>query len=64
MLATQSSLRLPAELDYDRVGGLSNETRERLALARPASFAEAQRIPGLTPAALTALLAHVRQHRP
>jgi tRNA uridine 5-carboxymethylaminomethyl modification enzyme len=54
-------LLLPAELDYARVGGLSNEARERLAAVRPATLGQAARIEGVTPGALTALLAHVRR---
>ena len=56
-LAAETSRHLPADLDYDRVGGLTTEARERLSRVRPRSFAEARQIPGLTPAALTALLA-------
>jgi tRNA uridine 5-carboxymethylaminomethyl modification enzyme len=54
-------LALPADLDYDSVGSLSNEIRTKLKAARPASLGAAARIPGVTPAALTALLAHIRK---
>jgi tRNA uridine 5-carboxymethylaminomethyl modification enzyme len=54
-------LTLPAALDYARVGGLSNEARERLAAVRPKTLGQAARIEGVTPGALTALLAHVRR---
>lgn len=54
-------LRLPAELDYHTIGGLSNEVREKLATVRPATLGQAARIEGVTPGALTALLAHVRR---
>jgi tRNA uridine 5-carboxymethylaminomethyl modification enzyme len=54
-------LSLPADLDYARVGGLSNEARERLGAVRPATLGQAARIEGVTPGALTALLAHVRR---
>ena len=60
----EERLRLPAELDYDEVGSLSNEVRESLSRARPASLGAAARIPGITPAALTALLRHVRREPP
>ena len=53
-------LILPTGLDYDGVGGLSNEIREKLQMARPATLGAAGRIAGVTPAALTALLRHVR----
>jgi len=54
-------LRLPAELDYAAIGGLSNEVREKLAAVRPLTLGQAGRIEGVTPGALTALLAHVRR---
>ncbi|MCA3758024.1 MAG: tRNA uridine-5-carboxymethylaminomethyl(34) synthesis enzyme MnmG [Phenylobacterium sp.] len=56
------SLRLPAGLDYAAVGGLSNEIREKLSTVRPLTVGQAARIEGMTPGALTALLAHARRH--
>ena len=56
-------LRLPADLDYAAIGGLSNEVREKLTAVRPATLGQAGRIEGVTPGALTALLAHVRRQR-
>jgi tRNA uridine 5-carboxymethylaminomethyl modification enzyme len=56
-------LALPAELDYARVGGLSNEVREKLIAVRPRTLGQASRIEGITPGAITALLAHVRRAR-
>ncbi|NQU62520.1 MAG: tRNA uridine-5-carboxymethylaminomethyl(34) synthesis enzyme MnmG [Rhodospirillales bacterium] len=55
------SLEIPDDLDFDSVGGLSNEARSKLAEARPATLGAAARISGITPAALTALLGHVRR---
>jgi tRNA uridine 5-carboxymethylaminomethyl modification enzyme len=55
------ALALPADLDYDTVGSLSNEVRLKLKHIRPATLGAAARIPGVTPAAVTALLAHVRR---
>ena len=55
------ALRLPADLDYAGVGGLSNEIREKLSSIRPATLGQAARIEGMTPGALTALLAHARR---
>ena len=55
------ALALPDALDYGKIGGLSNEMREKLGTARPATLGAASRIPGVTPAALTALLRHVRR---
>ncbi|MGE5548152.1 MAG: tRNA uridine-5-carboxymethylaminomethyl(34) synthesis enzyme MnmG [Solirubrobacterales bacterium] len=54
-------LALPPELDYDAVGSLSTEVRLKLKAAQPATLAAAARIPGMTPAALTALLGHVKR---
>ena len=60
-LRRDEALALPVDLNYRRVGALSAEMRERLAQARPATLGAAARIPGITPAALTALLGHVRR---
>lgn len=59
-LQNETGLLLPDDLDYSAVGGLSREMQERLSEARPPNFAAAQRVRGLTPAALVALLTHVR----
>jgi tRNA uridine 5-carboxymethylaminomethyl modification enzyme len=55
------SLALPASLDYDNVGSLSNEVRQKLKAVRPATIGAAGRISGVTPAALVALLRYVRK---
>jgi tRNA uridine 5-carboxymethylaminomethyl modification enzyme len=55
------ALALPDDLDFDAVGGLSAEVREKLKAHRPATLGAAERIPGVTPAALVALLAHARR---
>jgi tRNA uridine 5-carboxymethylaminomethyl modification enzyme len=55
------SLIIPALLDYDMIGGLSAEAREKLKRSRPETIAQAGRIEGVTAGALTALLAHVRR---
>jgi tRNA uridine 5-carboxymethylaminomethyl modification enzyme len=55
------TLGLPDALDYSRIAGLSNEMVERLNRARPATLGAAARVAGVTPAALTALLRHVRR---
>ena len=54
-------MKLPAYLDYSTVGGLSNEVREKLMLIQPQTLGQAGRIEGMTPGALTALLAYVRK---
>jgi tRNA uridine 5-carboxymethylaminomethyl modification enzyme len=55
------SLLLPQTLDYDTVGGLSAEVRGKLAASQPTTLGAASRIPGVTPAALVALLQHVKR---
>jgi tRNA uridine 5-carboxymethylaminomethyl modification enzyme len=57
----QASTRLPSELDYGEVGGLSNEVREKLARIRPESIGQASRISGMTPAAISLLLIHLKR---
>ena len=60
-LKRDEALHLPADLDYSAIGGLSHEVREKLRRIRPVSLGQAGRIEGMTPGALTALLAHVRR---
>lgn len=55
------ALLLPATLDYNEVGSLSNEMRLKLGKHRPDTLGAAARIPGVTPAALVALLRHVKR---
>jgi len=54
-------LTLPEDLDYGAIGGLSNEMRQKLTAARPSTLGAASRISGVTPAALVAVLRHVRR---
>jgi tRNA uridine 5-carboxymethylaminomethyl modification enzyme len=56
------NLRLPEEIDYSKVAGLSNEARQSLHSVRPQTLGQAARIPGLTPAALSLLLVHLKKH--
>ena len=53
--------RLPEQLDYGNVVGLSNEVREKLKQQRPETVGQAARIPGVTPAAISLLLVHLKQ---
>jgi tRNA uridine 5-carboxymethylaminomethyl modification enzyme len=57
------SLELPDDIDYAAVKGLSNEARTKLAAMRPRTVGQAGRIDGLTPAALTLLVGHIRRAR-
>ena len=57
------ALLLPADLDYGAIGSLSNEVRAKLDATRPTTLGQASRIAGVTPAALVALLRHVRRKR-
>jgi tRNA uridine 5-carboxymethylaminomethyl modification enzyme len=54
-------LLLPEGLDYGELRGLSNEVRQKLATVRPRTIGQAGRIDGITPAALTLLIAHLRR---
>ena len=52
---------LPPDLDYARLAGLSHEVRQRLTEARPATLGQAARVPGVTPAAVSILLVHLKK---
>lgn len=54
-------LSLPVDIDYSSVSGLSNEVRQRLLEVRPETLGQAARIPGLTPAAMSLLLVHLKK---
>jgi tRNA uridine 5-carboxymethylaminomethyl modification enzyme len=60
-LRADEAVRIPPDLDYTRIAGLSSEMVERLSLARPATLGAASRIRGVTPAALAAILVHSRR---
>jgi tRNA uridine 5-carboxymethylaminomethyl modification enzyme len=53
--------RFPEAIDYSKVVGLSNEVREKLRLQRPETVGQASRIPGVTPAAVSLLLVHLKK---
>jgi len=55
------STLLPADFDYDRVSGLSNEVRQKLKAVRPDNLGQAARIPGMTPAALSLLIVYLKR---
>jgi tRNA uridine 5-carboxymethylaminomethyl modification enzyme len=60
---TQEAALLPANLDYGDVLGLSNEVRQTLARQRPETIGQAARISGVTPAAISLLLVHLKRTR-
>ncbi|WP_298470758.1 tRNA uridine-5-carboxymethylaminomethyl(34) synthesis enzyme MnmG [uncultured Erythrobacter sp.] len=62
-LRASEELPLPSDFPYDAVPGLSNEMVERLSAAAPTTLAAAGRVPGITPAALSALLVHARRRQ-
>ena len=55
------NLKIPKDFDYTKVGSLSNEIRQKLEHVRPETLGEASRIPGVTPAAVIALLRYVKR---
>jgi tRNA uridine 5-carboxymethylaminomethyl modification enzyme len=57
----EEDMRLPADIDYGSIGGLSNEAREKLLAARPATLGQASRIEGMTPGAISAVLGHLKR---
>jgi tRNA uridine 5-carboxymethylaminomethyl modification enzyme len=58
------TLRLPQDLDYGSIHGLTTEVREKLTRVRPLSLGQASRIPGVTPAALMAVHIHLKRSDP
>ena len=55
------AMSIPADLDFMSIDGLSNEIRQKLSESRPSNLARASRIPGVTPAALSLLLVHLKK---
>ncbi len=56
------SALIPADLDFAAISGLSSEVRQKLLAVRPQTIGQAQRIAGLTPAAISLLLVHLKRH--
>lgn len=54
-------IKIPAEFDYTKVHGLSNELREKLLLIKPISLGQASRIPGITPAAISIMMIYLKK---
>ena len=61
--AKQEALRLPEDIDYETVDGLSNEARQKLSTARPATLGQASRLEGMTPSAVSLLLIHIKKRQ-
>mgnify|MGYP000485320659 CR=1 FL=1 len=61
--AKQESLRLPADIDYETVDGLSNEARQKLIAARPTTLGQASRLEGMTPSAVSLILVHLKKRQ-
>ena len=61
--AKQERLKLPADIDYAAVDGLSNEARQRLESARPVTLGQASRLEGMTPSAVSLLLIHLKKRQ-
>ncbi len=60
-MASHHAMPIPDELDYGDIRGLSNEVRQNLAAVRPSTVGQASRIPGVTPAAISLLLIHIKR---
>ena len=59
----QENTPLPTDFDYETVGGLSNEIKAKLQQHRPETLAQAARIQGMTPAAISLLLVHLKKRQ-
>lgn len=62
-LARDEAQKIPEDMDYASIGGLSNEIRSKLSAVRPTTLGQAGRIDGMTPAALSLVLVKLRQHQ-
>jgi len=62
-LKRNESMKLPTDMDYDKVKGLSNEVKQKLLESKPETLGQASRIPGITPAAVSLLLVSLKKHR-
>ncbi|MBT8081638.1 MAG: tRNA uridine-5-carboxymethylaminomethyl(34) synthesis enzyme MnmG [Gammaproteobacteria bacterium] len=61
--AKHESLRLPGNIDYEAVEGLSHEARQRLSEARPVTLGQASRLEGMTPSAVSLILVHLKKRQ-
>jgi tRNA uridine 5-carboxymethylaminomethyl modification enzyme len=56
-------LKIPCDIDYDKISGLTEEVKNKLRLVKPETFGQALRIDGMTPAAINLLLAHTKRYK-
>ena len=63
-LKRDEALAIPEDFDFNALAGLSNEVKQKLEAVRPSTLAQASRMDGMTPAALTLLLSHVKRLQP
>jgi tRNA uridine 5-carboxymethylaminomethyl modification enzyme len=62
-ISANAAISIPDDVDYSAIGGLSAEMVERLSAARPENLGAAERVRGVTPAAVAAILVHVQRRR-
>ena len=62
-LKKNEQVQIPLDMDYETIAGLSNEVKQKLANHRPQTLAQASRISGVTPAAMSLLLVHLKRVR-
>jgi tRNA uridine 5-carboxymethylaminomethyl modification enzyme len=62
-LKRNEHIRIPADVDYEQISGLSNEVQQKLKDHRPETLAQAARISGVTPAAISLLLVHLKRQQ-
>lgn len=62
VMEREERLSIPTSLDMESISGLSNELKQKLKLRQPATIAEAQRVDGMTPAAVALLIAQIKKH--
>ena len=62
-LQKNENTKIPNNVNFENVVGLSNEVKQKLTEARPQSLARASRLPGVTPAAISLLMVHLKKER-
>lgn len=62
-LKKNENIKIPVDIDYSQIKGLSNEVRQKLSTVKPETLAQASRISGVTPAAVSLLLVHLKRHQ-